>query len=1589
MRSAIWSLKHSAVLFVTAVFSATGCGGGGGGSELIPTDSSSPGSITLISGTPQTTARQDVPWETFPTLAASGLSYSISGAPAWATFDYNTGRISGTPNIPGSYSGITITAQKDGYSQSIGPFTLTVLGDPLKTHAWHLNNTGQTAFSQSGGTATADVAMSQTVAEKVAGRGILVAVSDSGTEIGHEDLSGRVISGWSRNYNLSSPWIGNPTPTDFSNPSVAHGTAVAGLIAASGWNGQGSRGVAPEASFAGFLFIGATQTTAKLVDQANGLFDIFNYSYGNQSCWFTPIYPSYQSQLEWGVKNLRSGKGALYIKSSGNEYIGDLGNCVNTRAGDPYLGNANLDGENSLPQIIIVGALDANSASTSYSSPGANVWISAPAGEDGTNSPAMITTDISGCSRGFSRTSNTANSFEQGGTLNSNCNYTSTMNGTSSAAPVTSGVVALMLSANPNLTWRDVKYILARTAVRVQPSSGSISHVLGLDLAGHTYEQGWVRNSAGIYFHNWYGFGRVNTDSAVAMARTNSLALGNYVETVDPITSDWIYNSGTISNAIPDNSAAGTSSVISVRHNLQIESVQVSVSLTHAKSSDIGVELTSPSGTKSILMNINSFNLETNLADARLLSNAFLDEMSGGNWTLKVIDGRLGNTGTLTNWKIKINGHISATRPDVTAPNPVATVTHSSVYGSLSTSPPISWSTSSSPDIRRYEYSIGTSAGSTNILGWRSAGASTGATATGLALTSGQRYYVNVRAVDNWENVSTVTSSIGWTISFSAPAAPILSSHSNNAVIYGSSLTVTGTCQADSTVSVTPGIGLSLVSATCSSSGLLTVVFNVSGVTGVRTFSVSLINQAGNVSAVTSRSILYMDESKNILAIGDYHVCAVSSAGSAFCWGENKKGQLGIGSTTDQTQPAAVSTLGAGVASIAAGAAHTCALLNGGSVKCWGDNTYGQLGNGSTVMSTTPINVIGISTAIAVVTGSDSSCALLSDQTVRCWGYNGLEGVLGNRTSDHASLPVMVTGLTGITHLAAARGQHVCALSSSGAVYCWGANSFGQLGNGTSFATGGGPYSGVSGISNGAVGIYASAFGSCAKLTSGAIKCWGLNAYGQIGNGAMTNATTPVTLNVLTGIRQLDLGDWHSCAVNNNSGVNCWGLNSYGVIGNSHHDGTYLSASSVHGSSQDVALVRSGATSTCALLVSGEVHCWGKLSSFSFISPSTQKRPVTSLSAGVASVSAGGYHTCATLASGAVKCWGSAISGQLGDGFYANGRMSGFDEPQSTSISSVSSISSGVWHTCSVSTSGEIKCWGYNRYGQLGIGTNTDVAIPTSVSGISDGTAVQVVSGQVHTCALTSTGAVYCWGRNDKAQLGDVVTSNVDTNTPRITISAGSGVTQIAAGLSHTCARFSSGQVKCWGDGTSGALGNCMTVAHIRGPTTVGGTNGCASPLGGVSKITAGYFHTCALMSSGEVRCWGANSYGQLGDGSGYADRGWPLQVNGITSGIAEVQAGGWHTCARSTSGAVKCWGDSEYGQIGALSPGSVSNWFVDVPGLPFVTGISMGKEHSCAVTSGGGLYCWGRNFDGELGDSTAAKVGVSAGWGFGSFRLF
>jgi alpha-tubulin suppressor-like RCC1 family protein len=574
------------------------------------------------------------------------------------------------------------------------------------------------------------------------------------------------------------------------------------------------------------------------------------------------------------------------------------------------------------------------------------------------------------------------------------------------------------------------------------------------------------------------------------------------------------------------------------------------------------------------------------------------------------------------------------------------------------------------------------------------------------------------------------------------------------------------------------------------------------------------------------------------IAAGGYHTCALTVGGGVKCWGWNYYGQLGDGTTTSRTTPVDVGGLTSGVVAIAAGRWHTCALTTGGGVKCWGLNDSGQLGDGTTTDRTTPVDVSGLGSGVSAIAAGDwHTCALTAGGGVKCWGQNS-SGQLGDGTTTSRTTPVDVSGLGSGVSAIAAGGSRTCALTAGGGVKCWGSNGLGQLGDGTT--TSRNMPVDVSGLGSGVRAIAAGVDHTCALTASGGIKCWGNNTYGQLGIGKFGYRPIPADVSGLgSGVSAIAAGDLHTCALTA-GGVKCWGANRGGQLGNGMWTDSATSVD-VSGLGSGVRAIAAGDLHTCALRAGG-VKCWGRNSSGQLGDGTTTSRTtpvdVSGLGAGmIAAIATGGLHTCALTAGGGVKCWGSNLYGQLGDGTTTSRNM-----PVDVSGlgSGVVAIAAGRYHTCALTVGGGVKCWGQN-YGQLGDGTTADRTTPVDVSGLGSGV-VAIAAGEWHTCALTAGGGVKCWGQNSYGQLGDGTTTH--RITPVDISGLTSGVVAIAAGSWHTCALTTSGGVKCWGRNTYGQLGDGefgyspTPVDVVSSATTSAATNTAAparTPMGAIT----------------------------------------------------------------------------------------------------------------------------------------------------------
>jgi cysteine-rich repeat protein len=698
------------------------------------------------------------------------------------------------------------------------------------------------------------------------------------------------------------------------------------------------------------------------------------------------------------------------------------------------------------------------------------------------------------------------------------------------------------------------------------------------------------------------------------------------------------------------------------------------------------------------------------------------------------------------------------------------------------------------------------------------------------------------------------------------------------------------------------------------------------------------------------------------LVVGDLHSCALLASGGVKCWGDDLYGQLGNDAEElRQSAPAAVQGLANGVVALAAGAYHTCAISAGGALACWGQDSYGQLGDDATdADQPTPVPVAGMTSGVlAVACGESFTCAVVTGGEVRCWGrepatgtivrspalvpsLSGVTGLTAGQThacavkADHnlvcwgdnndgqlgngdtgtmEAAPVSVVGLDGMVEGVSAGRGHTCAVTTAGAALCWGSNSYQQLGSAT--ATGVEPQPvPVDGLSSGVVRVAAARRHTCARLASGAVQCWGSDDTGQLGDGRPAHSqSSPVAVIELPGLAtSVATGDRHTCVGLVDGAAHCFGAGAAGQLG----DGTSGSADRpipvpVAGVTSGAVAVSAGTAHTCVLTTTGGVRCWGAALGIGDGRPDLSASRLTptdalGLASGVVAVVAGDRNTCALTTTGGMKCWGEDTYGQLGDGGANLYQLAPVDVAGLTS--GVVAMSSPGQQACAVTSSGGARCWGRDYSGQLGDGgTNANQAAPVDVTGLTSGAAA-IEAGGAHVCAVLGTGGLRCWGADSRGQLGDGG-ANADQSTPADVVGLASGVAAVTTGDEHTCALTTAGGVKCWGSDLWGALGNGGADEDQTTPADV------SDLASGVAAISAGAGHTCALSEAGGVKCWGSNNLGQLGNGGAATSASTPTDVSGLTSGVVAIAAGGVHTCALLTDGSLRCWGSDDSGQLG------------------------------------------------------------------------
>ena len=350
-------------------------------------------------------------------------------------------------------------------------------------------------------------------------------------------------------------------------------------------------------------------------------------------------------------------------------------------------------------------------------------------------------------------------------------------------------------------------------------------------------------------------------------------------------------------------------------------------------------------------------------------------------------------------------------------------------------------------------------------------------------------------------------------------------------------------------------------------------------------------------------------------------------------------------------------------------------------------------------------------------------------------------------------------------------------------------------------------------------------------------------------------------------------------------------------------------------------------------------------------------------------VSAGGQFTCGVTTDSLAYCWGFNIYGSLGTGFNS-GPDYCYDEASCSTrpVAVVGglrfrNLSTGGLYTCGVTSARRAYCWGSNSFGQLGDGTTSNRNTPVAVLG--GRRFRQVSAGFGHTCGVATDSLAYCWGSNSSGQLGDGTTSNRNTPVP---VYGGRHFRQVSAGDYHTCGITIANVTLCWGDNANGQLGDSTKVARRLRPSRVAGGRQFL-------QLDAGGAHTCAVTTSDRAYCWGLGNFGQLGTGQTSSSF-WPRAVAGSLS-FRRVTAGSRHTCGETTGNRAYCWGLNGDGQLGkdtgseTCTDAPCSTRPVAVSGGLYFSQVSAGEWHTCGRTASAVAYCWGDDLGGEVGDGT------------------
>jgi alpha-tubulin suppressor-like RCC1 family protein len=780
--------------------------------------------------------------------------------------------------------------------------------------------------------------------------------------------------------------------------------------------------------------------------------------------------------------------------------------------------------------------------------------------------------------------------------------------------------------------------------------------------------------------------------------------------------------------------------------------------------------------------------------------------------------------------------------------------------------------------------------------------------------------------------------------------------------------------------------------------------------------------------------------------------CTIPNDGIPACWGSNYYGQIGNGERGDDgalvpTSPDFTGVLnGKTVKEIVLGNSSTCVIASDDQVYCWGENGFGQLGNGSTTDSNTPVavstaGVLNGKTIKVLKSADDTTCVIASDDKLYCWGY-GRFGALANGSTANSTIPIAVAGgalgAKTIKQLDM-NDNTTCVIASDDKMYCWGYGAYGTLGNGASSNSSATVAVDFTGVLSGKIitQVHMAGLFTCV-LADARVYCWGYGGEGALGQGATSNTNVPGAVNtagVLSGKSITKIAGTGStmCALTSDNFIACWGFGYDGELGNgtSNANSTLpvLIDSSGAISGKTITDLVSSKKNVCALTSDGLVFCWGegyfgnKLSqNTNEVSVPTSPDMTEALSGKtILEFGVGLYVSCALASDHQIYCWGGGSGGELGNG---TDTFTNYPVSQKTTDSSDELILDAKYLTyvegtvcaqrgdgelfcgvtgkslsfvydfgneeivdlklreddfkCALTDVGNLYCWGGAGDGVLGNGTNDDLLIPTLIkmSGALLGKTIKSFEiGENFVCAIASDDLAYCWGSDSQGQLGG--NTGNDSDEPiavdRTGVLSGKKINSLTIYSETVCAIADDLKAYCWGEGFDGQLGDGVSPSSDVpvAVSTAGVLNNKT-----IKKISIMDTMVCAIASDDLMYCWGDNTSGQLGDGTtNFSPVPVAVDMSGVLSGktIKDFTSNNYTTCAIASDDKVYCWG---YGADGSLGDGNSVNSLVPV--AVDSTGALSGKKiveikssyaSICAMDDGEEVYCWGDGDTGEVGN--------------------